>query len=274
MSSLSPFDREWMYRTFFWSGRIQMSLESDATGLKLSGDEASPGNNKYYGTNGSGVKGYYALGSGGGPGYSDEEAQDAIGTILVDSSTIDFTYSDATPSITASVIDQSVTYAKLQNVSATARLLGRISLGAGTVEELTGTQLTTLLDAFTSTLKGLVPPSGGGTTNFLRADGTFAAPPSGGSAMSFGEATLNFGAAPGTNFVTTTVTGLAGILADSNVSAWLMGEPTADHNAYEHMFVPLRLVCGNIVAGTGFDITAVTDLRLTGTFKCRWMGDF
>ena len=29
---------------------------------------------------------------------------------------------------------------------------------------------------FTSGLKGLVPASGGGTTNFLRADGTFAAP--------------------------------------------------------------------------------------------------
>lgn len=36
--------------------------------------------------------------------YTDENAQDAVGTILVDSSTIDFTYSDATPSITGSVI--------------------------------------------------------------------------------------------------------------------------------------------------------------------------
>jgi hypothetical protein len=35
---------------------------------------------------------------------------------------------------------------------------------------------TALLDVFTSTDKGLVPASGGGTTNFLRADGTFAAP--------------------------------------------------------------------------------------------------
>ncbi|MDB6151465.1 MAG: hypothetical protein JWQ44_2913 [Chthoniobacter sp.] len=38
--------------------------------------------------------------------------------------------------------------------------------------------------AFTSTLKGLVPASGGGTTNFLRADGTFAAPPSSGTTSS------------------------------------------------------------------------------------------
>lgn len=36
--------------------------------------------------------------------YTNEDAQDAVGTILVDSATVDFTYSDATPSITASVI--------------------------------------------------------------------------------------------------------------------------------------------------------------------------
>lgn len=69
------------------------------------------------------------------------------------------------------------TYAKIQNVSATARILGRITAGAGDIEELTGTQATTLLDNFTSALKGLAPASGGGTTNFLRADGTWAAPP-------------------------------------------------------------------------------------------------
>lgn len=37
------------------------------------------------------------------------------------------------------------------------------------------------LAAFTSAVKGLVPASGGGTVNFLRADGTWSAPPSGGS---------------------------------------------------------------------------------------------
>jgi hypothetical protein len=40
---------------------------------------------------------------------------------------------------------------------------------------------TALLNAFTSALKGLVPASGGGTTNYLRADGTWAAPPGGGA---------------------------------------------------------------------------------------------
>ena len=41
------------------------------------------------------------------------------------------------------------------------------------------TTITSLLNLFTSALKGLVPSSGGGTTNFLRADGTWIAPPGG-----------------------------------------------------------------------------------------------
>jgi len=66
----------------------------------------------------------------------NEAAQDAVGTIFVDSATIDFTYTDATPSIGASVIDDSITYAKIQNVT-TNRLLGRATAGSGNVEEIT-----------------------------------------------------------------------------------------------------------------------------------------
>lgn len=49
----------------------------------------------------------------GGSSYTDEEAQDAVGSILVDSSEIDFTYNDATPSITASLIAGSIDETKL-----------------------------------------------------------------------------------------------------------------------------------------------------------------
>lgn len=45
--------------------------------------------------------------------YTDELAQDAVGTILVDSSEIDFTYNDATPSITASIVAGSIDETKL-----------------------------------------------------------------------------------------------------------------------------------------------------------------
>lgn len=53
--------------------------------------------------------------------------------------------------------------------------------------DLTSTQLTAELNLFTNTLQGLVPASGGGTANFLRADGTFATPPnSGGTVTTIG----------------------------------------------------------------------------------------
>src|SRR5262245_15629647 len=68
------------------------------------------------------------------------------------------------------------TFSKIQQIS-TARLLGRTTAATGDIEELTGTQATTLLDTFTTSLKGLAPSSGGGTTNFLRADGAWQVPP-------------------------------------------------------------------------------------------------
>jgi hypothetical protein len=82
---------------------------------------------------------------------------------------------------TANINNNAITNAKLATV-ASATIKGRLTAGTGTVEDLTGTQATTLLDIFTSALKGLVPASGGGTGNFLRADGTWAAPPGGGGA--------------------------------------------------------------------------------------------
>lgn len=45
----------------------------------------------------------------------DEAAQDAVGTILVDSSSIDFSYNDGTPSITAVVLPAGVDHDSLQN---------------------------------------------------------------------------------------------------------------------------------------------------------------
>lgn len=86
---------------------------------------------------------------------------------------------------TGGLTNNAVTYAKFQQIS-TASFLGRVTAATGNVENLTGTQATTLLDVFTSTLKGLAPASGGGTTNFLRADGTWAAPGGGSGANALG----------------------------------------------------------------------------------------
>lgn len=110
--------------------------------------------------------GLYATGGGGGGSLPDGD------------------YGDVTVSGSGTVITidaDVVTFSKMQNVS-TARILGRATSGTGDIEQLTGTQATTLLDAFTSSLKGLAPASGGGTTNYLRADGTWASPPGAGLA--------------------------------------------------------------------------------------------
>lgn len=63
---------------------------------------------------------------------------------------------------------------------ATNTIKGRLTAGTGDPEDLTLTQVSQNLDTFTSSTKGVVPGSGGGTTNFLRADGAWAAPSGGG----------------------------------------------------------------------------------------------
>jgi hypothetical protein len=81
--------------------------------------------------------------------------------------------------IYAAVIgDNSITNAKLAQI-ATNIIKGRSTAGTGNVEDLTATQVTAILNQFSDALKGLVPASGGGTTNYLRADGNWAAPPGG-----------------------------------------------------------------------------------------------
>ena len=53
--------------------------------------------------------------------------------------------------------------------------------GRAVVTAANATAQTALFDLFTTSAKGLAPASGGGTTNFLRADGTWAAPAGGGT---------------------------------------------------------------------------------------------
>lgn len=91
---------------------------------------------------------------GGSIPYDDEQAQDTIGGILVDTATIDLVYTDATPSITAGIVagsvgatqlaNDGVTNAKLANV-ATATIKGRGTAGTGDPEDLSVAQTKTLL---------------------------------------------------------------------------------------------------------------------------------
>lgn len=64
----------------------QMSITSDASGLKLSGDSASPGNSKLYGTNGAGTKGWYDQPVSGSETYTAGEAIAAGDLVYVSAS--------------------------------------------------------------------------------------------------------------------------------------------------------------------------------------------
>ena len=89
-----------------------------------------------------------------------------------------------------------------------------------------------------------------------------------------GVITFNFGSAPGTNVVTTTVSD-ATISGTSKVEIYLMGtDSTAEHNSFEHSILPLgglSLSCISVTAGSGFTGQAASTLRLTGTFKARYV---
>jgi hypothetical protein len=68
-----------------------------------------------------------------------------------------------------------VTNAKAAQMPANT-LKGNNTGATANAADLTGTQATALLDTVTSAAKGLAPASGGGTSNYLRADGTWTAP--------------------------------------------------------------------------------------------------
>jgi hypothetical protein len=81
---------------------------------------------------------------------------------------------------TWTIDNDAVTLAKVQNISG-LRILGRSASTTGDVTQLTEADVRTMMSTFSTTAKGLVPISPGGTTDFLRADGTFATPPTGSS---------------------------------------------------------------------------------------------
>jgi hypothetical protein len=72
-----------------------------------------------------------------------------------------------------------------------------------------------------------------------------------------GTGLLDFGAFPGASDTTLVITGQAGIVAGSLVEAWLLPASTADHTADEHWVETIKVMAGNIVAGTGFTIYGV-----------------
>jgi hypothetical protein len=84
-----------------------------------------------------------------------------------------------------------------------------------------------------------------------------------------GTATIDFGA--GSQYATVAVTGQTGIESGSACEAFVMAESGTGANAYEQMIAPIKLTCGDVVAGTGFTIHAVSEWTLSGTYAVRWV---
>jgi hypothetical protein len=105
-------------------------------------------------------------------------------------------------------------------------VLGNVSGSTAVPTGLTQTQLTALINAFTSSLSGAVPASGGGTTNFLRADGTWAAPSGGGSSTVVRGHIAGFLLSnDGTN-PNTVLDVASGMCADSTAATWITTSST------------------------------------------------
>ena len=78
-------------------------------------------------------------------------------------------------SLALTITTSAVTLAKMANLP-TNTIIGNNTGGSAVALALTPAQVNAMLPVFTSALNGLAPLSGGGTVNFLRADGTWVAP--------------------------------------------------------------------------------------------------
>lgn len=91
-----------------------------------------------------------------------------------------------------------------------------------------------------------------------------------------GQTTVDFGSFPGGYDAQATITGQAGIVAGSNVEAWLFPATTADHSPDEHRLdgVLISADKASIVAATGFVINAAVrepGFPLYGLYNVGWV---
>jgi ribosomal protein L35AE/L33A len=173
-----------------------------------------------------------------------------------------------TTSITVTLGNNVVSNAKLAQVP-TATFKGRITASTGNVEDLTASQATSLLDTFTSGSKGVVGASGGGTTNFLRADGTWAAPPSGGGGGNAVVVDVDFGSSF-TDKAQVVVTGQSWVTATSSISCQVLCPTGSDPD--ELYLLNIKPVVSSLVDSTGFTLTLYSEQEAKGIYKVMCVG--
>ena len=97
------------------------------------------------------------------------------------------------------------------------------------VLDLTPAQVNAILPLFTALLAGLAPASGGGTSNFLRADATWAIPPDTGITQLTGDGTAGPGSGPQA-ITLATVNSNVGSFTSANITVDAKGRITAAAN--------------------------------------------
>lgn len=123
--------------------------------------------------------GLYEQGVGGGGSYTNEQAQDAVGTILTDSSSIDFTYDDAGNTITAVVLPAGVDHDALSNFFANEHIdhtAVSISAGAGLTGGGTIAATRTLAVSYGTGPAAIGTQANGSSDNVARIDHVHATP--------------------------------------------------------------------------------------------------
>lgn len=109
-----------------------------------------------------------ALGTGAGTGMAQ------YGAIWIDTSCTDNVIMDNTQTGGMTMIT-GASSANLLDQMPAATIKGNATNSLALGQDLTAAQVSAMLDAFSGAAKGLVPASGGGTSTYLRADGTWAA---------------------------------------------------------------------------------------------------
>lgn len=143
-----------------------------------------------------------------------------------------------TGSFATTIANNAVTNAKAAQMAAHT-FKGNNTGSTANALDLTATQLTAELNLFTTSLQGLVPSSGGGTTNFLRADGTFAIPPGTGANTAL------------SNLTTTSIN--QNLIADGNQTRDLGASGTQWNNCYIQQGVASLRYISNDFGGNDFN---------------------
>lgn len=159
-------------------------------------------------------------------------------------------------------------------------VFGAGSQGSQTVSAATATAA---LNLFSSTLQGLAPLSGGGTTNFLRADGAWAAPPGGGGSgaliklsqtiLGVDTATVTFSAIVGTytDLVISVMGRSSATAQNDSVLVQYNGDTANNYDQQELRGVTSAATAGNNVAGgsafLGFIPAATATAGFAGTIQ-------